>query len=110
MARYVHALNLASLPSGTSRSLRLGAHAVALYRVGDQVYASRDSCPHEGVSLATGGDLQGEEITCGYHFWTFNVRTGQSCDGMEEHLSCYPVAVQDGEVFVQLPDWPGGEV
>ena len=81
----------------------MNGRTVALFNVDGQLYATADACPHEGVSLGTGGDLEGEVVTCGYHFWSFNVRTGESADGMDERIESYPVMVSGNDILIQPP-------
>jgi nitrite reductase (NADH) small subunit len=66
---------LADLPEGGQRVLTCGGEDVAVFRVGDQVFALSNACPHRGGPLAA-GTLIGFEIHCPLHSWSFDVRTG----------------------------------
>lgn len=92
--------SLQAFPPSGRLCVKVAGRLIALFRVGAQVYASDDACPHEGVSLSKGGTLQGEEITCGYHFWCFNVRTGESVDGMSDPLRRYAVQLVGDDVYL----------
>ena len=74
---------------------------VALFRVGDQVYATADSCTHEEWSLGEEGELEGFEVTCSLHLARFDVRTGQAlCLPATLALRTYQVTVDDGRVYL----------
>ncbi|CAG9263092.1 non-heme iron oxygenase ferredoxin subunit [Paraburkholderia caribensis] len=49
--------------------------AVCIYRIGEKVFATADTCSHGNASLAD-GDIIGYEIECPFHQGRFDVRTG----------------------------------
>jgi len=83
-------------------SLPDGAH-VALYRVGDAIYATADTCTHGEASLSEEGILTGKTVECTFHFGTFDVTTGEPT-GMpcEIPLKTYPVKVIDDQVCIEV--------
>jgi p-cumate 2,3-dioxygenase ferredoxin subunit len=83
-------------------SLPDGAH-VALYRVGDAIYATADTCTHGEASLSEEGILTGKTVECTFHFGTFDVTTGEP-NGMpcEIPLKTYPVKVIDDQVCIEV--------
>jgi p-cumate 2,3-dioxygenase ferredoxin component len=83
-------------------SLPDGSH-VALYRVGDAIYATADTCTHGEASLSEEGILTGKIVECTFHFGTFDVTTGEPT-GMpcEIPLKTYPVRVIDEQVCIEV--------
>jgi len=83
-------------------SLPDGAH-VALYRVGDAIYATAGTCTHGEASLSEEGILTGKTVECTFHFGTFDVTTGEPT-GMpcEIPLKTYPVKVIDDQVCIEV--------
>jgi p-cumate 2,3-dioxygenase ferredoxin subunit len=83
-------------------SLPDGSH-VALYRVGDAIYATADTCTHGEASLSEEGILTGKIVECTFHFGTFDVTTGEPT-GMpcEIPLKIYPVKVIDEQVCIEV--------
>ncbi|MFT7670639.1 MAG: nitrite reductase/ring-hydroxylating ferredoxin subunit [Planctomycetota bacterium] len=67
-------------------------------------------CPHEGYPL-TSGELKGTALTCSWHNWKFDVRSG-ACMLGEEGVRSFPSRVEDGVVLVDLSEpnpedgWP----
>jgi len=50
--------------------------AMALYSVGGEVYCVQAFCPHlEGPLFQ--GTVAGTRVTCPWHAWTFDLRTGE---------------------------------
>ncbi len=73
---------------------------VALFLVGDEVCAIDDQCPHEGYPLSK-GTLAGEALTCQWHNYKFDVRTGACLKG-DESARTFPARITNGDVQVQL--------
>jgi ferredoxin-nitrite reductase len=76
---------------------------IALFRVDGQVVAIDGVCPHEGAPLAQ-GTIEGSTVTCPWHGWTFDACTGCSIDPAEKNLGRYPTKLDDGKIFVELPN------
>jgi nitrite reductase/ring-hydroxylating ferredoxin subunit len=51
--------------------------AVAVFRVGEVFYAIDNRCPHKGGPLG-GGTLDGALVTCPWHRFVVDVRTGRN--------------------------------
>lgn len=56
-----------------------GLRGVFIVRVGDEIYAADDECPHEGCFLSDGYlDPEDRTITCTCHWSTFRLSDGAS--------------------------------
>ena len=97
---YYEACDETEVPPGAKLRVVVEGYPVALYNVDGTLYASGDYCPHERVSLGSGGTLDGEEITCGAHRWAFNVRTGVCLEDPNFPLKRFPVGRKNGTVYV----------
>ncbi len=83
------------------RVVRVGGRRVLLVRTGDGVFALDNACPHQGYGLAL-GDLTESSVTCVWHNWKFDVRTGACLVGEEDVVS-HGVHVDDeGVVRVSI--------
>jgi nitrite reductase/ring-hydroxylating ferredoxin subunit len=106
-SRFVKVAAPADLPPGAACAVRVGDRFVALFNVGGAVHATDNVCPHAGGPLARGrrGGPCGEIVTCPWHGWRFNVRTGESPDLPGERVCTFPVRVVDGciQVAVENP-------
>ncbi len=78
---------------------------VALANVDGTVYAFSDSCRHQGGSLSS-GVLRDGIVTCPWHGWAYNVRTGKSVSPpVGLRVPIYEVVIEGDNVFVVI-DWP----
>lgn len=79
-----------------------GGRELAVFRLDDGAMAVTDnSCPHASGNLS-GGALAGSVVTCPWHDWDFDVTTGLCTQSHAAKVSCYPVTIRDGVVFVDL--------
>jgi nitrite reductase/ring-hydroxylating ferredoxin subunit len=107
-----HAVRAASRDLGVARDL-------VVVRKGDEFFAIRDACPHQGAKLSGGalcghvedcdpGDQpvlsrEGEFLTCPWHGWKMDLRTGQSALEPETvRVKSYPVHVEAGRLLVEM--------
>ncbi len=95
---------LDELRPGQGRMVVVGGSPVCLFRIGDDVFALDDRCPHAGASLAR-GYLEDGVVRCRIHHWGFRIHDGVYVD--EDNPRCnarpIPVRVIDGQVAVAMP-------
>ena len=90
------------LPTDDVKGLIVGGRDIAIYTVGDAVYATDNICSHGHARLCD-GFLDGHEIECPLHQGKFDVRDGQPlCEPATQALRSYPVKVEGSRVFVQI--------
>ncbi|MFQ3631381.1 Rieske (2Fe-2S) protein [Roseiflexus sp.] len=78
---------------------------IALANVDGTIYAFGDSCRHEGGSLSS-GVLIDETVTCPWHGWTYNVRTGKAIvPPVGIRIPTYETRIDGDSIFV-IVDWP----
>ncbi|MBM3524918.1 MAG: non-heme iron oxygenase ferredoxin subunit [Alphaproteobacteria bacterium] len=82
-----------------------GERTYAVYRTAADTFHCTDGlCTHERVHLS-GGFLIGHEIECPKHNGRFDIRTGQAtCQPVSQPLATYPVRVDGGRVWIDLPE------
>ncbi|PID38802.1 MAG: hypothetical protein CSB49_03765 [Proteobacteria bacterium] len=99
--RYAKVMSLAELQEGRPRLIEVEGRELALYRVGDEVYATDDACPHADGPLSE-GDQTGSTITCPYHAWDFCVTTGACLNTDGPRVKTYACRIINGQVEVAL--------
>ncbi len=90
------------LPAGEGRMVDAAGKALALFNVGGTYYAIDNTCAHRGGPLGE-GDLDGAIVTCPWHGWRWDVTTGANANNPAIRVPCFPVMVEQGEIFVELP-------
>jgi len=89
------------IADGSARQIK-GDNPIAVFHVGDEFFATDDTCTHAKFSLAD-GYIEGEEVVCALHEARFCLRTGRALSfPAVVPLRTYPVRVEGGEVFVEV--------
>lgn len=101
MAEFVRAMAAADLPPGRGAALTLEGRPVALFNVGGALHAIDGRCPHRGGPLGE-GFLDGAQVSCPWHNYTFDVTTGENVVSPDLKVACFEVRVEDGQVLVRL--------
>lgn len=99
---WTRAASRTELADGAVIGVRCADRPVALYRLGDEVCATLDCCPHQGAALSGGCVVDGF-IECPAHYALFDIRTG-AADGSvtTRAVRTFPVKVEGDDVFVDL--------
>ncbi len=102
MTTRIRVCKVDDLAPGSVVKFENGDRALAIYNVEGQFYATDDACTHGPGSLSE-GELTGDVIECNFHGGQFNVRSGEVVGPpCMVPVKTYPVAVEDGQVFVAL--------
>jgi naphthalene 1,2-dioxygenase ferredoxin component len=99
---WVDALSTDQLPADDVIGVDVAGRDIAIYRVGDDVYATDNICTH-GQARLCDGFLDGHEIECPLHQGKFDVRDGRpTCEPAEEPLRSYAVKIDGQRVWLRL--------
>jgi nitrite reductase (NADH) small subunit len=90
------------VPPGEGRVVEAQGKTLALFNVDGAFYAIDNTCIHRGGPLGE-GDLEGRVVSCPWHAWRWDVTTGANVNNPAVRVACFPVAVDRGDVFAELP-------
>src|SRR5262245_12149282 len=90
------------VPAGAGLVVEASGHALALFNVDGAYHAVDNLCPHRGGPLGE-GDLDGALVSCPWHAWRWDVTTGANANNPALKMACFPVTVDRGAIFVDLP-------
>jgi nitrite reductase (NADH) small subunit len=74
---------------------------IAVFNVNGEFCAIKNVCPHRGGPLGE-GDLEGSIVTCPWHGWQFDVKTGQSPVNPAACVATFPCKVEGADVCVEV--------
>jgi nitrite reductase (NADH) small subunit len=95
------AAKLSELVVGRPKIVRVGDRSVALFRLEDGgVRALSNICPHSGGPLGL-GELEGNILTCPWHAWRFEIRSGECLDRPGKRAQTFEVKIDADEVRVK---------
>lgn len=93
--------NVADVPPGRGIEAVAGDRIVALFNVEGEFFALDGVCPHQGGPLGK-GDLQGCILTCPWHGWQFDVRSGEFQLRKTLVQPKFNTRVVDGQIQVEI--------
>lgn len=89
------------LKPGEAKIVNVNGNEVALYNVDGEFYATSNTCLHRGGPLGD-GFLEGNVITCPWHGWQYDVKTGACSMNPQMKVNCYEVKVEGNEIKIAL--------
>lgn len=98
---FIEVANISEVPVGRAKACSVEGRTIALYHTADGFYATDNTCPHRGGPLAE-GDLIGNEITCPWHLWGFDVASGVCAGNPDISVVAHEVRVENDRVLVEL--------
>jgi nitrite reductase (NADH) small subunit len=123
MRRYL-AGTVSEIPPGSNKVIDAGGRSIGVYNISGEYYAIRNLCPHQSAPLCSGittsfvtSDMpgqfcferEGEIVRCPWHFWEFDIKSGQMVVDPKTRtmtydvtVEKYDVSVEEEQVYVQL--------
>jgi len=99
----IRVASLADLPPGAGHRVEVAGRDIALFLVGDEVFALADRCSHAEASLAE-GEVLGHTVECPRHGAAFDLRTGETLSlPATRGVAAYRVEVEGDAVYL----WAG---
>ena len=96
-----HLGRLEELTAAEPKLVLVDGLRLVLVRVGDEVHAVDDVCAHQGGPLSE-GKLSGTRLTCPWHGWMYDVRSGQCLMPTRGGaVPSYPVRVENGDILLE---------
>ena len=77
----------------------------ALFRINNKLYCVSNICPHRHATRIYEGILNGLNVTCPLHGWTYSLETGENVNQKQgiKKLDKYLVFEENGKVFMEEP-------
>jgi nitrite reductase/ring-hydroxylating ferredoxin subunit len=101
MADFTRVAGVDDVKPGTGMVAEVNGQAVAVFNVEGTYYAVDNTCVHRGGPLGE-GELEGDVVTCPWHSWQFNVKTGVSVNNPSACVKTYQVKVEGPDLKVLL--------
>jgi nitrite reductase (NADH) small subunit len=98
---WIRIATTAEIPPCEAREFVVEGRIVAVFNVAGEYFALDGICPHQGGPLGK-GLLQGCILTCPWHGWQFDVRTGRHQASPTLKQAGWPIRVDDEQLFVEM--------
>ncbi len=95
---------LTDFPEGRGVAARIANRRIAVFRMGAEVFAVENNCPHRNFPLHD-GVMNAETVRCRTHGSCFNLRTGALiCGPARRDIPAYPAAIVGDHIEIEIPD------
>ena len=86
---------------GESKIANVNGTDIALFNVDGEFFAISNVCLHRGGPLGE-GFVEGDVVTCPWHGWRYNIKTGANAMIPSQKVASYQVKVEGSDVFVAV--------
>lgn len=98
---FVRVAGAGEIPPGQGRPFTVGGYDVAVFNVDGAFFAIENSCPHQGGPLADGW-LEGPLVTCPWHGWCFDVRSGKMTLGEFARVPRFALEQRGDDLYISM--------
>ncbi|MCR4368501.1 MAG: non-heme iron oxygenase ferredoxin subunit [archaeon] len=98
---FVEVCGVTDVPEGQGKPFTVNGKGIALFNIEGDFYAVFNTCPHQDNPL-DGGTIEDLVLSCPFHGWQFDVKTGKHLTFPNVGVPVYETKVEAGKVFVDL--------
>ena len=99
---FVKVASVSQLAPGSVLEATVGQNQYAICNVEGSIHALSGTCPHSGGPLGQGA-VNGASLTCPWHAWEFDCRTGAHDYNPAVRVATFPVRIVGDEILVDIP-------
>lgn len=102
---FAESVDLKSLPPGSHKVISINGKEVLLFNIDGEISAIGNVCLHKGGPLSEGKVERKYDdfyVTCPWHGWEYNVKTGAAPPGFDDQQAVYDTLVKDEKIFVSV--------
>lgn len=98
---WIRVASVAECPEGSAGEFVAEGRIVAVFHTSEGLFALDGVCPHQGGPLGK-GKLSGCIVTCPWHGWQFDVRSGQHQTSRSLVHPGFAVKIEGDGIYVDL--------
>lgn len=99
---YVRIAKVSDFDHVRMKSFRVMTRYVGVFKEADGSFRAMEvACKHQNADL-TQGRIQGDVVTCPWHGWRYNLRSGECFWGGSARLRPYACHVEGDSVYISL--------
>ena len=89
------------IPLGTGKVVEVGGKTIAVFNCEGAFYAIDNTCKHRGGPLGE-GSVSGTTVTCPWHGWEYDVRSGECTMDHSITVQRFEVTVQGDDLLLNV--------
>lgn len=103
MSKVVKVAPASEITPKQAKIIEVDGAQIAVFNVDGVFCAINNVCPHRGGPLGE-GDLEGTVVTCPWHGWQFDVKTGKNPVNPAASVKTFICKVEGPDVCVEVGD------
>ena len=108
MGEFVKVCKVSDIPNRRAKPFIVGEDEVAVFNVAGKFYVIDNVCPHQHTPAMFDGIVEGLNVSCPMHGWTYNLETGNAVSGAA-CIRTFNLKVEGGEIFVETREPPSAK-
>ncbi|MGV7220006.1 MAG: Rieske (2Fe-2S) protein [Nitrospinales bacterium] len=89
------------IPDGRGKLYEVGDESIAVFKVGEKIFAIEDFCKHRGGALSQ-GHLEGNLVECPMHGWVYDIFTGECLTNSKGKVKNYEVVLDNEKIIIEV--------
>ncbi|MBS3168128.1 Rieske (2Fe-2S) protein [Candidatus Woesearchaeota archaeon] len=98
---FVEVASLEELRESKRKKIEIEGQSILLIYRGGEVFAINSVCPHAGGPLEE-GEINQDDISCPWHFYTFNIRDGSCLNSPSCRIRKYNIKLEGEKVLIKI--------
>ncbi len=105
MSQFIKLCKISDIKQGKAKSFIIDDLEIAIINLDSKFFALSNVCPHQHTRIVNNTEaiIEGENIVCPMHGWTFEIKTGKPVYGSGK-LKCFEVEIRNDEIWIKLED------
>ena len=97
MSEFVRVAGTADVKPGGGMVAEINGKTLAVFNVDGTYHVIDNTCVHRGGPLGE-GDVEGDVVTCPWHGWQYNIKTGACVNNPAARVATYEVKVEGDDI------------
>jgi len=101
MSEFVRVAGTADVKPGSGMVAEINGKTLAVFNVDGTYHVIDNTCVHRGGPLGE-GDVEGDVVSCPWHGWQYNIKTGACVNNPAAKVATYEVKVEGNDIRARL--------
>ncbi|MET0515867.1 MAG: non-heme iron oxygenase ferredoxin subunit [Nitrospiraceae bacterium] len=101
MSEFVRVAGTADVKPGGGMVAEINGKTLAVFNVDGAYHVIDNTCVHRGGPLGE-GDVEGDVVSCPWHGWQYNIKTGACVNNPAAKVATYEVKVEGNDIRAKL--------
>lgn len=101
MSEFIKICTFDSIPEKTGIRFKYDNSDLAIFKINNKIFVIDNICPHNQSPVLFEGILKHYKISCPFHSWEFDLKTGSNTEGFKQ-IRIFNTKIEDNILFVKI--------